>query len=98
MRSPSIGEATSGDEASFPRGQANRRLELVSAGIARPEMTHAPLADVLGPFWADERVATFAARLEAPGSNGVSRLDDIELHCSLPVPPQVAAHTDHLWR
>src|SRR5260370_3256727 len=37
-------------------------LELVSARLARPKMPNAALADVLGPFGRDERVAALRAR------------------------------------
>ena len=60
-------------------------------------MTHALLADVLGPFGADERVAALAAGSETPGSNGMGPLDDIERHGSLPIPSLVEVSIAGLW-
>jgi len=60
-------------------------------------MTHAPLADVLGPFGADERVAALAAGSETPGTNGMGRLNDIERHGSLPIPSLVEVSIASLW-
>jgi hypothetical protein len=51
-------------------------------------MSYAQLADMLGPFGANERVAALRAGCKTPGSNGVCRGDSIELHGNLQSHPK----------
>src|SRR5229473_2624685 len=68
--------------------QVDRGLKLVSARLARPDMPHASLADMLGPFGSDERVAALRAReqMRAVGFHCISSIyiAGIEHRCSLP--------------
>jgi hypothetical protein len=50
----------------------HQRFEPVSAGLAFPEVPHAPWAQIFGPFRHEDRIAALSARIAKPRLDGFS--------------------------